>query len=66
MAKTIVDGYIPTVEVSRLPAELEANLDPAVYSEVLRITEKHFWKVLRIIEQHLWLSVGVGFASECS
>lgn len=46
--------YIPKIELPRLLADLEANLDPKVYAEVLRI-----------IEKHLWLSVGVRYTSEC-
>lgn len=43
MVRTVVGRYIPTVELPRLLAELETNLDPIVYSEVLRIIEKHLW-----------------------
>lgn len=57
MARTIAGagGYIPAFEVPKLLAELEAHLDPIVYSEVLRI-----------IEKHLYYRPSVGFTSECS
>lgn len=51
----MISGYIPAFEIPKLLAELEANLDPAIYSEVLQI-----------IEKHLYHRPPISFSSECS